>query len=144
MKKMYFFTLLFIFALGEGNISAQSKPLRIKGPQKQTSFDKADFTEHIPIEKLNDIYNFYGQPLPGINSCTNSPFKFPTVIARYDSVYYWELDVLTNVWATSPYAKEINYTYDANNNLKSYLKQKNNKVIPKIYSRYLKGLILII
>ena len=54
---------------------------------------------------------------------TTSELKTKSLIALYDSIYHWEWDTLTNGWAGNPYYKEINFVYDANNNLTSELDQ---------------------
>ena len=45
------------------------------------------------------------------------------LVQIFDSTYAWPWDTLTNTWSLNPKGRNINYVYDMNSNLISFLSQ---------------------
>ena len=89
---------------------------------KKTTFCKTNFKKNLLSNNaLDKILNGKDQSILLTNKRKN--VNAYSLITLYDSIYIWKLDTLNNVWNFS--GKQY-FTYDANNNLASYLSQNWN------------------
>src|SRR5438045_3096493 len=100
MKKLLLSLLLF-FVSTTGNIFAQGKHNQILGQQKHSAL-RAGFLKHHSIENIPvtaDESTSQSSSLPGRS--INPPLQPASLIALYDSVYYWSWDTVTSGWAAA-------------------------------------------
>lgn len=117
MKKALFF-LLFIVSI---NVFAQSK--RPGFNAQHPALNSIKNVEGILTYTRSKTYNNYS----GINARQIvKPYtsEHPSLIQIYDSIYVWELDVLSAKWKIA--YKTIDLVYDTKNNLTNYIQQKWN------------------
>ena len=121
MKKQ--FTLLMkqsiivsLFVMSALLTNAQSK--------HQTPSTKKNADRHLQTNQAEGFLPFEKQTNDAILFKTPNPLLNPkSLIQLYDSIYGYRWDTITNGWENQVNWKMINYVYDANHNLTSYLSQ---------------------
>ena len=69
------------------------------------------------------------------NNSNKHYLKTASLVPQYDSIYYWVWDTATNVWNIN--RKDINFSYDINNNRIEYINQNWNGVSWLNYHKYI-------